>query len=205
LKTWLLGLVLLTCACASSLPPRFVIEHDLDGYAYRRYQKSFDIEIPVADNSATGHTAAYLLREGDDVAVYTAFVTVYARAASLAAEVRGGLARMPGYTLTPGELAGQNVWMLASNDPERFCVWPSGRYLVKLGAPKSAPFPDAIAKAYASLYPSDLDEYGYAREGSASYGEAKSAAKRPNPPCPPACARARRAKSLAFGRAAIPA
>lgn len=186
MKTWLLGLTLFSCACASSLPPRYVIEHDLDGYAYRRYQKSFDIEIPVADNSATGHTAAYLLRDGDDVAVYTAFVTVYAHAASLAAEVRSGLARMPGYALTPGELAGQNVWMLASNDPERFCVWPSGRYLVKLGAPKSAPFPDAIAKAYASLYPSDLDEHGYARKGSASYGEAKSAQNEEAEPAVPA-------------------
>jgi hypothetical protein len=178
-------LALFTGACASSLPPRYVIEHDLDGYAYRRYQKSFDIEIPVADNAATGHTAAYLRRDADDVAVYTAFVTVYAHAASLAAEARDALARMPGYTLTPGELAGQSVWMLASNDPERFCVWPSGRYLVKLGAPKSAPFPDAIANAYASLYPSDLDEHGNARKGSASYGAAKSAqTEETEPPVP---------------------
>jgi hypothetical protein len=163
-----------------------VIEHDLDGYAYRRYQKSFDIEIPVADNPATGHTAAYLLRSDDDVAVYTAFVTVYAHAASLAAEVRGGLTRMPGYTLAPGELAGQNVWLVTSNDPERFCVWPSGPYLVKLGAPKSAPFPDAIAQAYASLYPSDLDEHGNARAGSASYGEAKAAQNEEAEPAVPA-------------------
>ena len=130
-----------------------------------------------------------LAARSDDVAVYTAFVTVYAHPAALAAEVRGGLTRMPGYTVTPGEVAGQYVWMVASNDPERFCVWPSGPYLVKLGAPEAAPFPDQIAEAYASLYPSDLDEHGNAREETASYGEAKSAQNEEAEPAIPASLR----------------
>jgi hypothetical protein len=169
------GCVLAAIGCGSDLPARYVIEHDLDGYAYRRYQKSLDIEIPVADNQATGHTAAYLRRSGDEVSVITAFVTVYAQAKSLAAEVRAGLSHLPGYSVSAEKLAGQYVWLLQANAGERFCVWPSGKYLVKLGAPSSSAFPEAIVEAYAALYPSDLDEHGHARADTASAGEAKAA------------------------------
>ncbi len=90
---------LLIAACGTTLPERYVLEHDLGRYAFRRYQKSLDVEIPIADNAATGHTAAYLQRaNGDKVAVVTAFVTVYAHAKSLAAEVRAGLSHLPGYS-----------------------------------------------------------------------------------------------------------
>lgn len=165
---------------------RYVIEHDLEGFAYRRYQKSFDIEIPVADNSATGHTAAYLRRNGDAVTVITAFVTVYAHAKSLAAEVRAGLSRMPGWNVTAEKVGGQYVWMLQAGSSERYCVWPSGRYLVKLGAPSSSAFPEGIVEAYAALYPSDLDEHGRARADSASAGEAKAAQSEESEPSMPA-------------------
>lgn len=176
LHRWLTSCcVLAAVSCGSDLPARYVIEHDLDGYAYRRYQKSFDIEIPVVDNTATGHTAAYLRRSGDAVAVVTAFVTVYTQAKSLAAEVRTGLSRLPGYSVSAEKLAGQYVWLLQASAGERFCVWPSGNYLVKLGAPSSSAFPEGIVEAYAALYPSDLDEHGHARADTPSAGEAKEA------------------------------
>ncbi len=166
------------CACGSTLPPRYVIEHDLGSFAYRRYQKSLDIEVPIEGNPATGHTASYLRRgQQDDVAVVTAFVTVYARAGSLAAEARQALSKLGGYTLMPGELAGEHVWFLDSPGRERWCVWVSGQRVVKIGVQPGQEFPEPVAEAYLALYPSDLTEHGHARADATSAGNAKTQAE----------------------------
>lgn len=173
---WMTLLALAAVGCASSLPPRYVIERDLGTFAYRRYQKSFDIEVPIAGNQATGHTASYLQRShSGEVEVATAFVTVYAHARSLAAEARAALQKLGGYTLTPSELAGEWVWLLDAQGRERWCVWVSGARLVKLGVQAGRPFPDPIVRAYLELYPSDLDERGLARPDAASAGSTKQA------------------------------
>ena len=67
-----LAAALFVAACGGGLPARYVIEHDLSNYAFRRYQKSLDIELPVADNPALGHTAAYLKRATGGVSIVTA-------------------------------------------------------------------------------------------------------------------------------------
>src|SRR5262245_40807111 len=91
---------LLLWGCSSALPPRYVIEHDIDGLFYRRYQKTLDVELAIEGNQATGHTATYLRRgRGKDVAVATAFVTVYDHAASLCAEVGERLKALDRYKL----------------------------------------------------------------------------------------------------------
>jgi hypothetical protein len=178
---------LLLGGCAASLPPRYVIEHDLGAFAYRRYQQSLGIEVPIAGNPATGHTASYLRRgASDDVAVVTAFVTVYARARAVAAEARAALENLGGYTLAPAELAGQSVWLLDAAGRERWCVWVAGRRLVKIGVQAGQAFPEPVLDAYLALYPSDLSERGVARTDAASAGEAAhtEAAEALEPPEP---------------------
>jgi hypothetical protein len=163
-------------ACGTTLPERYVLEHDLGSYAFRRYQKSLEVEIPIADNTATGHTAAYLKRtDRDKVAVVTAYVTVYAHAKALAAEAHAGLATMTGYTLSNAELFGQNVWLLEGGDREHWCIWVSENRIVKIGAPADTAFPEEIGDAYASLYPSELNEHGSAKPDALSAGESKAA------------------------------
>jgi hypothetical protein len=165
----------LLAACGSSTPARYVIEHDLGSYAFRRYQKSLDIEIPLADNAATGHTAAYLHRQGQgQVSVVTAFVTVYDHAKALAAEARASLATLAGYTFSVGKQSGDHVWLLSGNPQERWCVWVSSNRIVKIGAPPDGELPEPVIAAYLSLYPSDLDEHGAADPDAASAGAAKS-------------------------------
>ena len=162
-------------ACGSSLPPRYVIENDLGPFAYRRYQKSLDIEVPIEGNAATGHTASYLRRgASDDVAVVTAFVTIYARAKSLAAEARNALSNLGGYTLKPAELAGEHVWLVEAEGRERWCVWVSEQRLVKIGVQPGQEFPEPVLEAYLALYPTDLDEHGAARADAPSAGKAKA-------------------------------
>jgi hypothetical protein len=172
----LAALLLAAAGCGSSLPARYVIEHDLGAYAFRRYQKSYDTEVPVAGNQATAHTAAYLQRTAaNDVEVVTAFVAVYERAKSLAAEARSALATLGGYELKPAELYGESVWLL-SGGREQWCIWVSQNHLIKIGAPAAQRIPEEIVEAYAEMYPSDLDEHGRARSDAASAGQALAAA-----------------------------
>ncbi len=166
-----LGLMLVVLTgCGSSLPARYVVEHDLGDFRYRRYQKVLDVELPVEGNGAVGHTASYVRRDrGADVVFATAFVTVYERPGSLAAEIRERLETLGTYELEVGELEGDYVWWLDGGS-DRWALWVSGRHVVKLGAPRGEEIPDDLADAYVSLYPSDLDERGRAREDTASAG-----------------------------------
>jgi hypothetical protein len=183
-------LAAISCACGSALPTRYVIEHDLGAYAFRRYQKSLEIEVPIADNAATGHTAAYLQRTSrDDVAVITVFVTVYAHAKALAAEARAGLGSLAGYTLSNAELFGENVWLLEGGGREHWCIWVSENHAVKIGAAAGSEFPKEIVKAYASLYPSELNEHGVAESDAKSAGEAAAAKAEDSEPAMPASLR----------------
>jgi hypothetical protein len=178
--------LLAALSCGTTLPPRFVIEHDLGEFAYRRYQKSLEIELPIEGNDATGHTAAYLRRDAHQVTVVSAYVTTYAHAPGLVAEARRSLRSLGGYTLQPAEQAGTYVWIMQGDVPEHWCLWVSGRYLVKIGAARAIDFPDSIVEAYAKLYPSDLDEHGNALADATSAGEAKAEATESTEPSVPA-------------------
>ncbi|HET6335335.1 MAG TPA: hypothetical protein VFG30_19050 [Polyangiales bacterium] len=172
---WLPAILVLACGCGSSLPPRYVIEHDLGPFAYRRYQKSLEVEVPIEGNPATGHTASYLRRgASDSVAVVTAFVTVYQKPTALAAEARAALENLTGYTLKPSELAGENVWVLEGPGRERWCVWVSTQRVVKIGVQPGQEFPEPVLNAYLGMYPSDLDEHGAANADAPSAGKAKA-------------------------------
>jgi hypothetical protein len=165
-----LSLTLAACACGGGAPARYVVERDLGEFAYRRYQETVDVDVTVEGNPAVGHTASYMKRDGDKVAIATAFVTVYTHPKALAAHVREKLEALSGYEFRPGELSGEDVWLMDGGKQERWAVWVSGKVLVKLGAPAGAAIPDEIADAYVALYPSDLDEHGRSHEGTESYG-----------------------------------
>jgi hypothetical protein len=180
----LIWLSLTLAACRSSLPPRYVIERDLGNYHYRRYQETLEAELPIAGNRAHGHTAAYLRRTAQGVDAISAFVTVYERPAQLTERLRAELTELPGYELRTEKIAGHFAWQLASGSDASFWLWPSGQFLVKLGAPAGQRVPDDVAEPYAALYPSDLDSYGHAREGAASGGalpDADEPDSAPNP------------------------
>lgn len=159
-----------TLACGTTLPARYVVERDVEDLRYRRYQHVLDIEFRIEGNPAEGHTAAYLGR-GDATATATAFVTVYERAPSLAAEVREQVEELASYDAGVVERSGDYVWELRSGGGT-WLLWVSGRYLVKLGGPEGDDVPEALVDAYVDLYPSDLDEHGNAREGTDSAGAA---------------------------------
>lgn len=165
-------------ACGASLPKRFVVESDLGEQVFRRYQHVLDVEFPVEGNAAEGHTATYIRRtEDQDVRFTTAFVTVYAKSKGLAAEIKSRIGTLGTYDVKVRELAGENVWWLDGGE-DRWAIWVSGRYVVKLGAPPGKKkIPEDVLEAYLDLYPSDLNEWGRAREGTASAGAATTDAQ----------------------------
>lgn len=173
---WLLatvGLSLVTMGCGASLPTRYVLERDIGDYRYRRYQRVLDVEVPVQGNDATGHTATYLhSARGHGVSVTTAFVTVYHRATALAAELSDALHTLGTYDVAITEVSGDYVWKVEGGE-ERWLVWVSGQYMVKLGAPHGGEVPEDVADTYLDLYPSDLDEHGRAIEGRPSAGASR--------------------------------
>ncbi|NOY91560.1 MAG: hypothetical protein GXP55_10190, partial [Deltaproteobacteria bacterium] len=168
-----LATLVLLGACATTLPSRMVVEHNLGPYAYRRYQRTLDVEFAVQGNAAVGHTATYVRRHGDHPLLATAFVTVYDHAPGLAAELLERLESLGTYDRSVVKVSGEWVHRLESGN-ETWLVWVSGKHIVKLGAPRGREMPDEVADTYLDLYPSDLDEHGRAEEGADSAGPSQT-------------------------------
>jgi hypothetical protein len=171
----LLVLLVLLPACSTALPTRYVLERDVGEWRYRVYQRVLDVEIAVEGNEAVGHTATYV-RRGDrrtrSVPVANAFVAVYAEPAQLTAQVRRQLRQLESYELEVRDYGGGRVFYLDGGEGDRWALWVSGRHVVKVGAAEGEDeVPRDLVSAYMSLYPSDLDESGRARDGTPSAGE----------------------------------
>ncbi len=159
--------------CGASVPARYVIEHDLEGVSYRRYQRVLDVELPIDGNVAEGHAATYVVRTSASPIPYVnAFVTVYERAEAVAAEVRAMLDGLASYRVRVEELEGGHVFSLDGGPGDHFFLWVSGNRVVKIGGTADPALVRRVLAAYLSVYPSDLDEHGRAREGTASAGTA---------------------------------
>lgn len=166
-----LAFLLAVCGCGPSIPPRYVLERDLDALSYRRYQRVLDVEIQVEDNPGVGHTATYLApADGTRVAFVNAFVTVYERAPGLAAEVRAQLETLTSYAVRVVDVEGGRAFFLDGGEGDQWWLWVSANRVVKIGGNADESSLRRAVAAYMALYPSDLDEHGRAREGTASAG-----------------------------------
>jgi hypothetical protein len=162
--------------CGPSLPARFVLERDVGHFSYRRYQRVLDVEFPIEGNAAVGHTATYVRRsERGEPPYVNVFVTVYDHPASLTAEIRHQVQSLQSYDVAVADVGGGRAWTLDGGDGDRWVVWVSSRYVVKIGGNASPEAEREVVESYMGMYPSDLDEHGRARDGSASAGDAASA------------------------------
>jgi hypothetical protein len=168
------ALTLLFAGCGASVPARYVVEHDVgDDYRYRRYQKVLDVEVPVPSNPGEGHTAVYQKvagAPGPPLAV--AFVARYAKGHGLAMELKRAVSRLEGYEAAVREVGGGNAWVLAGEEGDRWAIWASGRYIVKVGTPDGRSLPDPVLERYMDVYPSELEDDGNPESGAESAGEA---------------------------------
>lgn len=161
--------------CGPSIPPRFVLERDVGGWSYRRYQRVLDVELPIEGNPAVGHTATYVRRaerSRGEVPFTNVFVSVYERPAGLAAELRRQMRSLASYDAEVRAYGGGYVWYLDAGPGDRWALWVSGPHVVKVGAGGDLrAVPEDVVNAYMGLYPSDLDPHGRARPGTPSDGE----------------------------------
>ena len=155
-------------SCAGTLPPpeRRVIESDLGGWHFRRYQRTVDVEVVIAGNPATAHTASYAresaektgrLTSGD---VASVFVSEYEKADGVnKALVRFArrLAQEAGYTVEEIELGSQRVFRVAGHG-ESWAFWASGRFVVKVGGRELEQVPEGLVHEYGRRYPSQLKD-----------------------------------------------
>jgi len=160
--------VSLLVACGGTLPPpaRRVIESDLGGWHFRRYQRTVDVEVYVADNPAVAHTASYArvdaeksgrLQEGD---VASVFVTEYERDRGVGRTLvrfARRLAQEAGYVVEETELGGQRVLRVVGHG-EAWAFWSAGRFVVKVGGRGLDNVPSGIVSEYGRRYPSQVKE-----------------------------------------------
>jgi hypothetical protein len=159
-----------SCAfgCGGTLPPptRRVIEADVGGWHFRRYQRTVDVEVYVPDNPAIAHTASYArsgaektgrLVEGD---VASVFVTEYRQDKGVGAalvRVARRLAQEAGYVVEEASLGGQRVLRVVGHG-EAWAFWSSGRFVVKVGGRGLDQVPGGIVSEYGRRYPSQLKD-----------------------------------------------
>jgi hypothetical protein len=165
--------------CGPGIPARYVIERDLGPLSYRRYQRVLDVELPVEGNAAVGHTATYVRRSGEgEIPYVNVFVTVYEHAPGLAAEIRRQVRTLSSYDVSVVDVGGR-AWRLDGGDGDRWVLWVSANRVVKVGGSAEDELASSVVREYMGLYPSDLDERGRAREGTASAGEASAREEEP--------------------------
>jgi hypothetical protein len=143
-----------------------VIEDDLGGWRFRRYQQVVDVEVYVADNPARAHTASYVrdsaVRQGHltEADVVSAFVTEYARKDGVRVSLirfARRLAQESGYRVEEKKIGGERVFQVTGHG-EAWAFWSSGKYVVKVGGHGPTEVPGSLVSEYGRRYPSELTE-----------------------------------------------
>jgi hypothetical protein len=159
-----LAALAIACGGPDKPPARGVIENDLDGWSFRRYQSVLDVEVWVPNNRAVAHTASYARKEAEkrgrlsEQDVVSAFVTRYQRdrgiERALIKFVRR-LAHESGYRIEEREVGDVRL-VAVSGAGETWALWPSHGHVVKIGGPGRRDVPESVIEAYGERYPSEL-------------------------------------------------
>jgi hypothetical protein len=168
-----IALVLLMAACGGHPPPpkRGVVEADLGGWRFRRYQPVLDVEVMIQGNRGEGYTASYVAesaeRSGhiDDKDVVNVFVTRYDRddgVVRATVKLARRLAAEHGYQVDEAKIKGARA-LTINGRGESWVMWPAKGYVVKIGGRGRDDVPTDVIASYVDRYPSLLP--GGAMEG----------------------------------------
>jgi hypothetical protein len=163
---------LAACGGHPPVPARGVVEGDLGAWKYKRFQGPLlDPEVYVEKNHGETNTASYITSDAEkrghieDKDLVNVSVTRYERPDGVVrATVKfvRRLAQEQGYTVDEAKIGGERVINVVGHS-EAWVMWPSTRYVVKVGARNRADVPKKMIEQYASRYPSQLP--GGALEG----------------------------------------
>jgi hypothetical protein len=158
------AILVASVSCGGKLPPpkRRVIEEDLGGWTFARYQKAVDVEVFVPRNAGVAHAASYRSDEAarrgiiTDADVVNAIVTEYQTADGVETaltQFARRLAQESGYAVDEASVEGQRVFRIGGHG-ESWVLWSSGRYVVKIGGRGREKIPSDMVKEYGRRYPS---------------------------------------------------
>jgi hypothetical protein len=131
------------CGCGGRppVPRRGVVEGDVAGWKFRRFQPVLDVEVWVVDNKAEAFTASYVRDEAEsrgrieDRDVVSVFVTRYERDRGVLREtvkLARRLAQESGYVVDEGKVGGVRA-VTISGHGESWVMWAAGKHVVKVG------------------------------------------------------------------------
>lgn len=161
----LFALSLPACGGRPPVPKRFVVESDVGAWKFRRFQGPLlDIEVWVEGNKGASYSASYITESSEkagkiaETDLVNVTVTKYEKPEGVVREtvrlVRR-LAAEKGYQVNEKKIEG--VRTLAISGPtETWVMWPSGKYVVKVGAQGRSDVPYKVVESYGDRYPSGL-------------------------------------------------
>lgn len=152
------------CGGAPPIPKRGVIEADLGGWKFRRFQPVLDVEVWVADNVAEAFTASYVRDEAEkrgtirDNDLANVFVTRYQQSDGVLRETvkfARRLAKENGYQVEEQKIEGVRVFRITGNG-ETWALWAAKSYVVKVGGRGRDSIPGDLVEAYGDRFGSRL-------------------------------------------------
>jgi len=165
MRLLLLVVILAACGGKPPVPKRLVVEGDVGAWKYRRFQGPLlDIEVWVDGNKGEAYSASYITESSEktghiaDQDLVNVTVTRYQKTDGVVREtvklVRR-LAAEKGYQVDEKKLNGVRALRI-TGPSETWVMWPSGKYVVKVGGQGRESVPDSIVASYGDRYPSQL-------------------------------------------------
>ena len=156
--------MLAACGGPGAPPKRGVLERDLSGWGFRRYQSVLDIEVWIAKNKAVAHTASYARKSSEKTGhleerdVVHVFVTRYEepeRVATALVRFVRRLAQQSGYKVRERKIAGIRAFEV-QGPSEYWVFWSAAKHVIKVGGHSLEKVPSGLAEAYGDRYSSTV-------------------------------------------------
>ncbi len=165
MRLLLIAVIVAACGGKPPVPKRLVVEGDVGSWKFRRFQGPLlDIEVWVDGNKGEAYSASYITESSEktgriaDKDLVNVTVTKYEKPDGVVREtvklVRR-LAAEKGYQVDEKKLKGVRALRI-TGPSETWVMWPSGKYVVKVGGQGRENVPEGMVGSYGDRYPSQL-------------------------------------------------
>lgn len=168
MRSLLIVLVLTSGSACGGKPPvptRGVVERDLGSWKFRRFQGPLlDVEVWIDGNKGQAFSASYITSDAEkrghieDKDLVNVTVTTYEKPDGVVREtvklVRR-LAQEKGYQVDEDKIGGVRA-LTIKGPAEAWVIWPSTKYVVKVGGQGRTDVPSGMVASYGDRFPSKL-------------------------------------------------
>ena len=153
------------CGGHPPVPKRGVVEADLGSWKFRRFQGPLlDVEVWIDGNKGEAFSASYITTDAEkrgrieDKDLVNVTVTRYEKPEGVVREtvklVRR-LAQEKGYQVEEAKIEGVRA-LTITGPAEAWVMWPSTKYVVKVGGQGRTSVPSSMVESYGDRFPSKL-------------------------------------------------